>query len=214
MNYTEFRNKVQNWPIVFNRDLMRDKDNRQIIRNQLERWRRRKLLVKLKKGAFLLNLNDRKINPSRAYIANQLYCPSYVSLEYALSYYGLIPERVADMTSSTTKKTQLITNKIGTFVYRHIKPAAFRGFGQVKDEAGLIFFLAYPEKALVDFFYFNSDKFKKADKSVFEESYRFQNTERLNVKKIMEYAGLFKSGKLMRISCMFCAAIKKEGKKG
>ncbi len=213
MNYTEFRNKAQNWPIIFSRDLIRDKDKAQIIRNQLERWRRKKLLVRLKKGTFLLNFNDRKINPSRAYIANQLYGPSYVSLEYALNYYGLIPERVADLTSITTRKTRLITNEIGTFVYRHIKPAAFRGFRPVKDEAGLIFFLADPEKTLVDFFYFNSGRFKKTDKLVFEESYRLQNIEKLNTKKIMEYAELFKSGKLKRIARMFCAVVK-EARKG
>ena len=213
MNYTEFKNRAQNLPIIFSRDLMRNQINEQIIRNQLERWHSKKLLIRLRRGVFLLNQNDRKINPSRTYIANQLYNPSYVSLEYALNYYGLIPERVADITSVTTRKTLRLSSEIGTFIYQHIKVDAFSGFRGVKDEAGLLYFIAEPEKAVVDFLYLNLNKFKKENKEMFEEFYRFQNVETLKSAKIITFAKLFGNNKLMYTSRLFCKFLKKEGGK-
>lgn len=213
MNYNEFKNSVQQWPLILSQDLILLQTDKQNMRNQLKRWQNKKLLFKLKRGMYLLNPNDRKVNPSRAYIANQLYHPSYVSLEYALKFYDLIPEQVSDLTSITTRKTLRLKNEAGTFIYQHIKPRTFRGFKALKDEAGLIFFIAEPEKAAVDFFYLNLKKFKESDEKVFEESYRLQNVELLKTRKVMKFANLFGSGKLMRISQSFCKFIEKEGGK-
>ena len=91
-------------------------------------------------------------------------------MEYALNFYGLIPEKVADLTSVTTKKTTRFSAQEGTFIYQHIKPGAFRGFKTFKDEANLTFFMALPEKAVVDFIYLNLEKFKVADSKIFERS--------------------------------------------
>ena len=203
---------MQRWPLISSRDLTRHEPNKQVIRNQLKRWRVKKLLIKLKRGVFILNTNDRKFTPSRGYIANQLYSPSYISLEYALNYYGLIPERVSDVTSITTKKTKCFRNEIGNFIYQHIKPGCFRGFKTLKDEAGLLFFIAEPEKALIDLCYLNLRKFQKDYKAVFEEFYRLQNFEGLNIKKIMNLAKLFNNDKLMRVSRALCDFVKKERK--
>lgn len=212
MNYITFRNKTQNWPIIFSRDVLLREQDKQVIRNQIERWYSKKLLIKLRRGEYLLNKNDRKINPSRLYISNQLYAPSYVSMEYALNYYGLIPERVSDLTSITTRKTKRFSNELGAFVYQHVKPDVFRGFKTFQDEAGLNFLIAEPEKAVVDFLYFNLAKFQKDYEKVFEESYRLQNTEVLNAEKIIGFAKIFKNKKLLRVAWSFCGFIKKEGK--
>ena len=213
MNYINFKNTVQDWPLVFSRDITRNKVNKQALRNQLKRWHGKRLLIKLKKGIFLLNENDRKITPSKGYIANQLYGPSYLSLEYALGYYDLIPERVFDITSVTTRKTKRLKNEAGYFIYQHIKPACFMGFNAVKDEGNLSFFIAEPEKALVDFCYLNLKTFQENYESLFEQSYRLQNTESLNMRKILYYAKLFKNIKLTRVSKALCSFIRKEKKK-
>jgi predicted transcriptional regulator of viral defense system len=213
MKYSEFKNKVQNWPIIRSRDLTLHRANKQTIRNQLERWSRKKLVTKLKRGVFILNPSDRKIAPSRGYVANQLYTPSYVSLEYALGFYGLIPERVRDLTSVTTRKTMRIRNELGVFIYQHVKPKAFRGFRELKDESGLGFFIAEPEKALVDFIYLNLDKFKGDHRSILETSFRLQNTEELSTKKIIGFTRLFNSKKLARVSRAFCDVVKEERKR-
>ena len=111
----------------------------------------KKLIIKLKRGFYVLNENDRKVTPSRFYIANRLYGPSYISMESALSFYGFIPEQVSALTSVTTKKTLRIRNDSGDFLYQHIKPETFRGFKAAKDNTGFDFFIAVPEKAIVDF---------------------------------------------------------------
>jgi len=212
MDYKRFKGRVQNLPIILSRHVIRFAEDKQNIRNQLERWRARGLVVRLRRGAYLLNPDDRRINPSKTYIANQLYAPSYVSMEYALNYYGLIPERVSTVTSITTKKTFRVINALGTFTYQHVKPAAFRAFTAAKDEAGLNFFIAEPEKAVVDFLYLNLKEFRDDEHAaVFEKSYRLQNTDILKTGKVMEFAKVFGSGKLRRVAVSLCAFIRKEG---
>lgn len=204
MNYTQFKNKYQYAPFILSRDEVRLEKNAQIIRNQFSRWQDKGLIIKLKRGTYLLNKNDRKINPSRLFISNQLYGPSYVSLEYALNFYGLIPERVPDVTSVATRKTIRFQNELGVFTYQHIKPQAFRGFKKNVDEAGLPYFIAEPEKALLDFLYLNLDKFSKDSKDLFEISYRFQNLDILKKRKIIELAKMFDNHKLMKVIGVFC----------
>lgn len=213
MDYQQFKNSVLHLPLILSKDLEREQSNKQTIRNQLRRWQAKGLIIKLKKGMYLLNVNDRKINPSKQFIANQLYMPSYVSLEYALNFYDLIPERVSEITSITTKKTVRFVNDCGAFNYQHIKPQAFRGFKMAKDEVGLTFFIAEPEKAVIDFLYLNLDKIKILEEDVFESSYRFQNTETLNQRMIMELVGLSESEKLTGVARLFCKFISQEKKK-
>lgn len=210
MRYSDFKHHYQHLPAILSKDIQGIRENRQIMRNQLSRWQAQGLIVKLKRGMYMLNKDDRRVEPGRPFIANQLHAPSYVSLEYALNCYGLIPERVADVTSITTKKTTRFSTPEGTFIYQHIKPAAFRGFKTFKDEKGLPCFMALPEKAVVDFIYLNLEKFRPGDKTVFEQSYRFQNLEDLDKKLLMELASLYGSPKLVRVLELFCSFIDKE----
>lgn len=204
MDFTQFKTDTQNLPLILSQSLNYEKNGRQVLLNQLTRWQKKGLIVKLRKGVFLLNKSDRKVAASRTFIANQLYQPSYISMEYALQYHGLIPERVEDVTSITTKKTAAFKTPEGAFVYQHIKPQAYRGFQMRKDDAGFSFFLAEPEKAIVDFLYLNLHKFVRNDLKVFSESYRFQNVEGLKNKAFKDYAALFSSPKLIEIVELFC----------
>lgn len=212
MNYAEFKKNFQNAPLIFSKDVVLLKKNKQAIRNQLSRWQKKGFITTLKKGAYLLTETDRKIFPSRQFIANQLYAPSYISLESALNFYGLIPERVADVISITTKKTAAFKNNQGNFIYQHIKPVCFDGFRPEKDEAGLTYFIAAPEKALVDYFYLNAHKFKSPDQSIFSEEMRLQNTEDLETKKLLYFSALFKNAKLAVIAKLFCEFLKQGGR--
>jgi predicted transcriptional regulator of viral defense system len=212
MRYAEFKNRVLNLPLVTKADTPSFGKDAQIIRNQFQRWVGKGLLIRLKRGMYILNSNDRKIDPDKEYIANRLYEPSYVSLEYALNFYGLIPERVIDITSVTTKKTARFKNAMGSFVYQHIKPDAFRGFKAVSGQGGLVFFIAEPEKAICDFFYLNLKEMRAGDKEIFKDSYRFQNTETLNQKRIIELSLLFNNDRLRKVSIAFCEFVKGEKK--
>lgn len=111
----------------------------------------------LKSGLFLKLRNNyymlKDSHPPLYTIANKLYQPSYVSLESALSYYGIIPETVYTITSVTTKSTREFKTPRGVFSYQRIKKAAFSDYGPVSIE-GHVILLAQPEKALADYLYF------------------------------------------------------------
>ena len=206
----EFKNKVQNLPVIVSRDLVVSRGREQSLLNQLYRWQRKGLIIKLKKGMYLLNKNDRKVDPSRVFLACQIYSPSYISLEYALSFYGLIPERVADITCVTTRKTMRFKNELGNFIYQHIKPLAFRGFVAMKDDAGFTFFIAEAEKAVVDLFYLNLSSINLGKPELFTEYFRFQNTEELKSERIIQLAAAFRNTKLTRLANLFCEFIEEE----
>jgi predicted transcriptional regulator of viral defense system len=209
MNYSKFKKSYRNMPLIISRDIQVPEEERQGLRNQLGRWEAKGLITQLRRGIYLFNEEDRKSNPSRPFIANQLYGPSYVSMEFALNYYDLIPEMAVTVTSVTTKKTKIFENAAGRFSYQHCQSRAFRGFRAVKDEAGFSFFMADPEKAIVDFVYLNLARFKPGHPDIFEESYRFQNLEDLKVCKLKEAASYFRSPKLAVIIEDFCCWFKK-----
>ena len=198
MKYFDFRNYFQNYPIINSNNIV-NKCNLQTAYNQLNNWTKKGLVIQLKKGLYILNDNDRKTNVSNLFIANQLYYPSYISLEYALSLYELIPETVMNITSVSTKKTAKFKNELGLFTYQKIKTPAFRGFIQAADNNNMKYFLAEPEKAIIDFIYFNLSKFNKKDKDIFGTSYRFQNLQILNIKKLLFYTKLFDNKKLTTV---------------
>ena len=136
-----------------------------------------------------------------------MLCPSYISMEYALFFYGVIPEFVADLTCITTKKTQRYKNKLGNFIYQHITPRAFTGFSAVKNEQGLRYFMADLEKALVDFFYLNLKIFKNAESDIFACSYRMRLTLPLRKKKMRAYAKLFQNSSLDKVVAMYLKVV-------
>ena len=198
MKYLDFKNYFQNYPVISNTDII-NKCNSQTAYNQLNNWTKKGFIVQLKKGLYILNSNDRKTDVSNQFIANQLYYPSYISLEYALSLYELIPETVMNITSVSTKKTAKFKNELGIFTYQTVKISSFRGFIQTEDNNGMKYFLAEPEKAVIDFIYFNLSKFNKNDKDIFESSYRFQNLQILNIKKLLFFTKLFNNKKLTAV---------------
>jgi len=198
MNFTEFKHQFQGSQIILSRDVVQMAKNPQAMRNQLSRWQKKGLLIGLRQGVYMLGLQDRKADVDKQVVANRLYEPSYLSLEYALNFYGLIPEQVVDLTSITTRKTMRFENKLGHFVYQHIQPKAFRGFRKMGNEKSS-YFMAEPEKAVADFLYLNLSQFTKNVKEILEHSFRFQNIEELNKKRLMELGKLFGSKKLMRV---------------
>ncbi len=85
-------------------------------------------------------------------VANRLYGPSYVSLEWALSFYGMIPERVHTVTSMTNGRDKTFHTPIGDFVYHRLNDVKYSVGVTQKAEANFLgnFFIASPEKALAD----------------------------------------------------------------
>ena len=88
-------------------------------------------------------------------LAGAIFGPSYLSFDYALSVYGLIPEAVYVYTSATfgKKKAKELENHFGRFAYRDVPPEAYPFGIDVKEENGYIYQMACPEKALCDKLY-------------------------------------------------------------
>ncbi len=159
----------------------------QDVRRQVRYWVQKGYLIALKKGVYILSDNYRKINPSRRFLSNFFVSPSYLSLEYALGFYDLIPEKVTVFTSLTTKKTTAYRNYLGTFEYRSIKEDLFFGYNKAAEN-GQDFFIAQPEKAILDFFYFRKELKGKAGEF---ESLRFQNLDRIDLARLQEFSKKF-----------------------
>lgn len=108
------------------------------------------VLIRLKKGMYLLEPKFSGKTISELLVANVLYGPSYLSMESALWFYGLIPEAVFNHTSITTKHSRNFTTPLGTFRYLNASPAyASIGVQSVVDGDNA-FIIARPEKALCD----------------------------------------------------------------
>lgn len=88
-------------------------------------------------------------------LAGSIYGPSYISFDYALSYYGLIPERVDTITCATLgkKKKKQFNTQFGIFTYRDIPPLAYPEEIILKDENNYSYQIATKEKALCDKLY-------------------------------------------------------------
>ena len=191
MKYIDFYNYFKEYPIIHLSDVKNaesDFDHR-----RLYEWQKKHYLKKVANNFYIFankQLSDFEMN----FISNKLYEPSYLSFEYALSYYNLIPETVFLYTSVTTKKTRMIKSEIGNFSYRNIKTGLFFGYRLIKNER-VSFKIADPEKALLDFLYFRSDIVNKNDiyelrinKEVFKET--------VNHDKLNNYLRKFNSKKL------------------
>ncbi len=203
MLYAKFREKVKNYPFFRSNIFRHLTDKPQLLRDQIVDWVKKGYVICLKRGIYTLNDDDRAIGVSRYFLANNLYSPSYISLETALSYYGFIPERVHTITSVTTKKTQHFNNTFGDFVYRHIKLSAFNDFVAIKDEHNNVVHIATPEKAIIDFLYFKTLEMKTLNKTIFTKSFRFQNLKDLNTAKLKEISRLYHNKRLESVIKIF-----------
>jgi hypothetical protein len=108
-------------------------------------------IIRIKKGIYVFGERYRRRPFSREVLANMIYGPSYISLDYALHYYGMIPERVEAVTSVTCKRGRRFSTPVGLFMYRGISMNAYQiGIDQVVLDRGRTFLIAVPEKALSD----------------------------------------------------------------
>jgi len=120
-------------------------------RDKITALLRQGIIIRVKKGIYVFGEKYSRGPFSREVLANMIYGPSYVSLDYALHYYGLIPERVEAVTSVTCGRGRRFSTPVGLFIYRMIHLRAYQvGIDQVEIEGDRPFLIATPEKALAD----------------------------------------------------------------
>lgn len=167
MNRTILFNQFSKTPIITKESINNIGANFNIdprtIDSYIYRAVRDKDLIHLKRGHYVLRSTFDEHRTSSDYIfflANFLLQPSYISLESALQYYGLIPEAVNfEHTSVSLQLPRKFTNKLGTFSYRNITKSLFDGFYYHNATFG--FAIAYPHKAVFDYLYYYTKRFSQ-----------------------------------------------------
>ena len=187
MNFLGFKKNFEKYPVFSVRDIRKRYpgfDGRRLVE-----WQQKGYLLKINRGNYCFA--DRERGERFLYFAaNKIYAPSYISLESAMAYYSLIPEGVFLTTSVTTKNTAKYSTGIGGFTYRHIKPDLFFGY-RFLQENNFTIKIAKPEKAVLDFFYFN-----KTNNIAAVESMRFNTVlakEIINTGLLEQYQKIFNS---------------------
>jgi predicted transcriptional regulator of viral defense system len=164
------------------------------IRRQLVRWAEGGKVYQLRRGLYALAPPYQQVKPHPFLVAKYLVRPSYVSLQSALAYYGMIPEYVPVTTSVTTDRPREFDTPLGNYSFRHIKKERFFGYRvetvAEKQEA----FLAVPEKALIDQAYLRAG----GDSMSYLKSLRLQNVDQLDHNALKEIARRASSPKLER----------------
>ncbi|MEI6805625.1 MAG: hypothetical protein WCK49_03850 [Myxococcaceae bacterium] len=157
-------------------------------------------LVRLKKGLYVLPSHLREGLLDTEVLANVIYGPSYISLQYALSYYNLIPERVNLVTSMTTQRDKWFSTPVGDFSYKYILPRKY-SIGLTLNNTH--FLIATPEKALADIV--GQEKGFKNSKEVYEyltENLRIEPEDlaRLNLGRVREIARAYRMSSVTFLS--------------
>lgn len=144
------------------------------------------LFIKIRNGLYGLKSDV----PRELEIANRLYLPSYLSLEYALGFYRMIPEIVYTVTSVTTRTSRKFTVQGKSYEYSRIKIKAYTGYRLIKEREAKVL-MAVPEKALVDYCYFVDLKLKSLNDRL--------RINKLKQKEVFRYAYLFGRESLVRL---------------
>jgi len=150
------------------------------VRRQLSRWVSSGKLQQLRRGLYTLAPPYQKISPHPFLIANFLMPGSYVSMQSALAYYGLIPEYAAQTWSVTTARTAHWT---GGFQFQHLAPYLFFGYQRVKLPQEQSAFVATPEKAILDLTHLTPN----ADDIDYLRQLRLQNLKQLNLERLSKF---------------------------
>ncbi len=117
----------------------------------LSLWLKTNDLIHIRNGIYLFGPPSRQTFYNPLIIANLIYGPSAVSLTYALSFYGLIPERVYQITSVSSQDEAYFETTIGRYSYHYLQPKQYSpGIEWIQENKYESYLIASPEKALCD----------------------------------------------------------------
>jgi predicted transcriptional regulator of viral defense system len=170
------------------------------VRLQLSRWVQSGRIIRIHKGWYSLATPYRRIALDKHVIACTIRPGTYVSLQSALAYHGLIPEYVPETTCVTTGRPLLIESPVGRIRYHHLKREAFWGYTQ-EQRGSQTASVAKPEKALLDLVYLTPGGASRG----YIAELRLQGLEELDLDLIEEMTQKFDSAKLKRVPAALAA---------
>lgn len=159
--------------------------------NTVTRWQKNGRISKVKNGLYVTPEQELLGSWDWFVLSHRLYQPSYISTISALRLYNFIPETVYGVTAITTRKTRRMTYRGKLFRYQTIRPRLFFGY-TVENWKDAQFYLASPEKALIDLVYLDG---RYSDPDWIEEM-RFdyeEMHERIDQAKLDAYVRFIKS---------------------
>ena len=193
MQYLDLKNQLKDFPVFSIKDI--EKVDLSFHKQRLSEWQKKGYVKKIRQGFYIfsdLQLNEKILFP----VANRIYEPSYISLEMALSIYGIIPEAVYGVTSVTSQITKNIKTPVGDFFYHHVRPELMFGY-ELREHNGHYYQIAELEKAVLDYLYLNS----KINDNESLAGMRFNVSElkeKLNIEKFNKYLEAFYNKSLAR----------------
>lgn len=200
MNYIEFRNKMFDLACFNTNQVYAWQPG--FDRNNLSRWTKKGLLIRLRQGYF--SFPEYIGKPDYAfYFANRIYGPSYISLHTALSFYGIIPEAVVQITSVGPLKTTCFANAFAEYSYQTIKPELMFGYNLKPLSDGRMMQMASTEKALLDLLYLypTYNSLQELENLRLDESFLHED---LHKKQMQDYTLRFKNTALeQRVKKLF-----------
>jgi hypothetical protein len=132
-------------------------------------------------------------------LAQRVYGPSYISMESALSFHGMIPEAVYAITCVSFNNGKDFTTPLGLFSYKRVPQDIFYlGVERIKDENGNVFFMASPIKALADYLYIHMLKWRNLTEPI--ESLRIdeERLKHINRNEMKDIMDNYHSGRIKR----------------
>lgn len=154
------------------------------INDKINKLKKEGLIQTLKRGLYLHKSPFNKTYISKEIIANTLLSPSYISFDYALYFYGLIPESVYDITSATTKRSKSFKTDSGTYSFKQVKKELFQIGLTIKSTQNGNFIIATKEKALCDKVYYTKNIQITSKKSMIEF---LVNDLRIDIEELEEF---------------------------
>jgi predicted transcriptional regulator of viral defense system len=194
MNLNELLEIVQDEPVFDTGLLLAGDADPRDIRRQLSRWKQAGKIYQLRRGLYCLAPPFQKVPPHPFLVANRLLLASYVSLQSALAYYGMIPEHVPVTTSVTTSRPMRWETPLGIYAFRHIQIDFFDGYRLVELGERQRAFIASPEKALLDLIYLEP----AGDSFNYLTELRLNNLSQLDWQQLERLARKIDKPKLLR----------------
>jgi len=193
MQFFDLKSQLQGFLIFSIKDI--EKIEPSFHKQRLSEWQEKGYIKKIRQGFYIFS--DSEINErALCLIANNIYTPSYISLEMALSLYNLIPEGVYEITSVTSQKTNKLTTEIGNFTYKHIKPELMFGY-ELREYNGHRYLVAEIEKVILDYLYLNSSVKNKKDFEGLRLNI-FEFKAKADMEKFKKYLDAFQSRALSK----------------
>jgi predicted transcriptional regulator of viral defense system len=191
MEFDSLLKLVGDEPIFNSSILLAGNVDPKLIRIQLSRWVKAGKIYQLRRGIYSVSPPFQKRQPHPFLVANHLQKASYVSLQSALSFYGLIPDVVNITTSVSTGRPERLETPLGIYEFRHIKTELLFGYRMTEfgEQSALV---ATPEKALLDLIYLQPG----GDTMIYLNELRLQNTEKLNKDLLRKQSEKYNTQKL------------------